>query len=116
MYPNIRCYKCNKFEHYSDKCPEEDNNANGNSVNGNTDVTGANGYNAVQMGIQCEQGTGNFFKQTWVLLYSCSTDSCTNNPQFLHDIQDCDPMKEMMLHTNGAHIEFKQQDIFADTT
>ena len=61
VYPNIRCYKCNKFGHYSDQCPEEDNNANGNSVNGNTDVTGANEANAPQAGVQCEQSTSDFF-------------------------------------------------------
>ena len=70
VYPNIRCYQCKKFGNYLDQFPEdngkENNNKNANEEGITVDVNGAN---ALQIRVQCKQGTQKLFKLTWMLLY-----------------------------------------------
>ena len=43
---------------------------------------------------------------------SCSTDSCTNNEDFLGNLNVCEEKDKFLLFTNGGDIEFKQRGIF----
>ena len=109
IHHKIRCYWCNRQGHYSDQCTKTKENKSGNSRNNknndsvNEDRKGANtGEKAVQFVFQCEQGKENYLKTTWVLLEHCSTESCTNNPQFLNNIDNCVSTEKLRLHTHGS--------------
>ena len=81
-YPEVWCYRCNHFSYYENNCFEPENN-NGQQVEQQQGTTLA------QEGIQLEQnkGTHHSIKQSWILLDSCSTDTCTNKKQMVTNLQ-----------------------------
>ena len=48
----------------------------------------------------------------WVWLDSCSTDSCTNNPQFIYKIKNGEKNGDLKIHTNDGEINFKKKGMF----
>lgn len=52
------------------------------------------------------QGETVLAKKSWVLLESCSTDSCTHDESILESVRVCEPEEELTLNTNGGPISF----------
>ena len=76
LHQDIRCYSCNRNVHYSDQCP------NGNDNKGNQGVDAANqGVNKEEQGVEPDgnQQGANTLNNNWILLDSCSSDLYTNN-------------------------------------
>ena len=91
-----QCYRCYKWGHLSNKCPDRPN------------------VQALQLGISLAQ-TGdvadNMISKSWILLDTCSTDSVVNNLSFVTDIRDCNEQETLKIHTNGGALAFTKLGI-----
>ena len=80
LFPEIKCFRCNWKGHYANKCEIV-----------NTGMMG------VQQGVTFTHGKETvLIKDTWILLDSCTIDSCTNKMSYLQYVKDCN--YDEMLH------------------
>ena len=106
LFENVHCFQCNRYGHYSNQWNKGERKQSVNNQDTNKDRQGTN---AVLNGVQCKKGNTNVSDQSWLLLYSWSTDLCTNNPA---NILKCRRGSELSLHTNGGKICFEQKGTF----
>ena len=106
LHQDIRCYSCNRNVHYSDLCPNRNNN------NGNQGVDAAKkGENNEEQGEEPDgnQQGANTLNNNWILLDSCSSDSCTNDLKKVANLNECEGNEILELHTNCGILEFNKK-------
>ena len=92
-----------KKGNYANNCPEESK----------VDDEEQEGMMSVHMGVQLEQLVSEgMLKPSWILLDSCSTDSCTNNRSMMESLEDCKKGERLVLSTNGGRVHFAKRGVF----
>ena len=90
-----QCYKCFKWGHLANKCPNPP----------------AQNVQALQVGIslvQATPSTKSVISSTWILLDTCSTDSVMNNIEFVSNVRNCSSDEVLRIHTNGGQQVFSK--------
>jgi hypothetical protein len=119
MHGQIRCFRCNNLGHYSDNCPSPEGRVQNQGQVGVNAIQNENkpGINAVQNGNKGEDAENEnnvrdsnegSLNRDWILLDTCSTNSCTNNRKMIRNIRPCDKNEILELETNGGQIVFDQ--------
>ena len=101
-YENVTCWTCRRRGHYSGSCPGNDNQ--------NDEVAESNeqGVNLLQGEVEEQSGAQISLPNSWILLDSCSSDTCSNNKQMVKNIRKCRPNEVLELETNGGSIFFDE--------
>ena len=87
FHRGVRCYSCQRHGNYSYQCPNQ---------------TGAI---LTQVGVALIQISAGI-KNTWVLLYTCATNSISNNASLVTDVISCKKLERLTVSTNGGLISF----------
>ena len=56
----------------------------------------------MHVGYTLAQGTIFMIPKNWILLDTCSTCDVSNNPELVHNIQECSPSNTLTAYTNGG--------------
>ena len=71
LYSNTECYTCRSYGHFFDQYPDKETKA----------------IHIAMIGVILMQN-GNAINKTWILLDTCSTDSVTNNLDYVEDVKN----------------------------